>query len=209
MTRIRIALGEPTFKSLLIYYWHQFPTHEYAVVFVGLFLLQMLAEVFVLILGIRFAACRPAYVFTNMVLTMAFCISGGLAGYTLLRADVPPSLLYWIGLGIFLCAYIGREITHSVLKPQYSSYLEMALNERMVISGIFALIRYPLAALYLAEMSAFLLIAWNPISVIMLAIACLSILWKIRSEEQRLTIQFGECFTAYRRTTKRIIPFVY
>ena len=209
MTHISIVLEEPAFRNLLEYYWHQLPTQEYAVVFVGLFLLQGLAEALSLIAGIRYAVSRCHYWRVNIVLSLAFVLSGGMTGYTLLLTDTPPGIGYWVGLGVFACAYLGRDLTHSLLKAQYASYLERAVNEHLVISGIFALIRYPLAALYLLEMAAFTLIAWNQISATMLVIAFLSIRWKIQREERRLALQCDERFTAYRRTTKRIIPFIY
>ncbi len=209
MTHISIVLEEPTFKTLLVYYWHQLPTHEYAMVFVCVFLLQGIAEVLTLVLSVRFIARRHPQWLVNTLLTSAFLVSGCMAVYTLLLADAPRPVAYWAGLGLFSCAYIGRDLTHSLLKPKYSSYLEMTLNERLVISGIFALIRYPLSALYLLEMAALPLIAWNNVSVAMLAIASLGLLWKIHHNEQRLMLQFDERFAAYRQITKRLIPFVY
>lgn len=209
MTKITIILEEPTFRTLLVYYWHQLPTNEYALVFAGLFLLQIVAEVFLLVAGIRSIVRLRPHLIANIILRAAFLLSGCVTVYTLLLTDSPRIVPYWTGLGVFTCAYIGRELTISMLKPKYASYLEMALCERTVISGIFALIRHPLSALYLLEMAAFPLIAWNPISAAMLVIACLGMRWKIQHEERHLTHQFDEYFTAYRRTTRRLIPFVY
>ncbi len=209
MIHITITLEELTFKTLLVYYWHQLPTNEYALVSACLFLLQIVAEVFLLMSGRRCVVDRYPHLLANIVLIAAFLLSGCITVYTLLLADSPRLVPYWAGLGVFTCAYIGRDLTISLLKPKYSSYLEMALSERTVISGIFALIRYPLSASYLLEMAAFPLIAWNPISAAMLIIACLGIEWKIRHEERDLTRQFDEHFAAYRRTTRRLIPFIY
>jgi protein-S-isoprenylcysteine O-methyltransferase Ste14 len=209
MTHISIALDEPAFTTLLAYYWRELPTREYALVFAGLFALQGLAEIMGLAARLHGLARQSAHLLINAVLSAAFLVSGSMAGYTLLLADSPPQATYWAGMAVLIFACIGRDLTRSIVKPPYASYLEMALGEGLVISGIFALIRHPLLALYLLEMTAFALIAWNAVSAAMLVVACAGLFWKIRREEQRLTREFAERFAAYCRRTRRLIPLIY
>jgi protein-S-isoprenylcysteine O-methyltransferase Ste14 len=209
MKRIRIVLEEPTLKTLAIYYWGQFLSNEYAMLFVGLFLLRNFVEIFSPASRRRYVFTRKRRRFASNMLAVVFLISGGVTGYTLIINGFPSIVTFWTGIGLLILGIVGRRTTLSILRPEYPSYWEMILHERLIIAGMFALIRYPLSTFYLIEMVAFILIAWNCVSFGMLAAAWIIITGKIEHEERRLSRRFGERFSLYCLTSKRLIPFVY
>ena len=140
---------------------------------------------------------------------LILCTSAGIVGYLLIIAEPGPSTTFWPGIALFLFACLGRCVAFSILGHEYRSYLEMIVKERLVISGIFALIRYPLSMFYLIEILSLALIKWNYPSLAAMILAIVVTLYRIRREEHRLTELFGEHFAMYCHVTKRLIPFVY
>jgi hypothetical protein len=152
MKRIRVVLEEPTLKTLAIYYWGQFLSNEYAILFVGLFLFRNLVEIFSPASRHRYRFMRKNDRFTSAMLAVAFLVSGGITGYTLIINGFPSIVTFWTGIGLLMLGIVGRRVTLSILKPEYPSYWEMILRERLIIVGMFALIRYPLSTFYLIEL---------------------------------------------------------
>ena len=208
MKRIRIVVEDPRLKTAVAYYWMRFLSNEYAVLFTAVFLLRGFEGFAYAKNPTRFIRSKTDAVLFG-VQGLSLCSSAGIVGYRLVIAEPWPSTTFWPGIALFLFACLGRCVAFSILGHEYRSYLEMVVKERLVISGMFALIRYPLSMFYLMEMCSLVLIKWNSISLAAVILAIVVTLYRIRREEHRLSGLFGEHFAAYRHVTKRLVPFVY
>jgi protein-S-isoprenylcysteine O-methyltransferase Ste14 len=83
------------------------------------------------------------------------------------------------------------------------------LEDRMVTSGPYKLIRHPIysSALSISLGLAFLIHSWS--YWVVFGIYCFLIMVLIRSEERGLRGVYGEKYEAYRKNVKKLIPLLY
>ena len=107
-----------------------------------------------------------------------------------------------IGLGIELVAAF-------TLRRSYSSTLIIREDHQLVTHGIYRLTRHPvyLGVLMVSVGVPIWTASWIGL-LIMLGIIPL-ILRRIRSEEQMLIDEYGDSYRAYKKATRKLIPFIY
>jgi len=142
-----------------------------------------------------------------IVIIAALSLSGWLQA--ILPHDMPHALrpislgLLVVGLGVRIAAILtlGRSFTANV-----ATHSAQTLEQR----GLYSIVRHPS---YLGMEIIFLAIGLHARNWICLAVCfiptTLAVLWRIRVEEIALRALFGEQYTAYSRTTKRLLPGIY
>ena len=92
----------------------------------------------------------------------------------------------------------------------FTMHISIAESQVVVSHGPYALVRHPsyLGALILSLSAALFLHAWYAV-IAALLILPLAFLRRIHLEEKRLLDALGEDYEAYRRRTKKIIPYLF
>ncbi len=117
--------------------------------------------------------------------------------------------LRWLGLTLYVAGNALAFAAVKTLGKQYSVYVTLQDEHRLVTSGIYGLIRHPI---YLRALLVFLglpLIFRSWLFLVLLPLGGLFVAARIRAEEKLLAERFGAEFEAYRRRTWRLVPFLY
>lgn len=144
------------------------------------------------------------------------------------RLAVPISLIlsivsYFIGWGDFEfnpSVYLGYGLVILGLSIRwYSIYslgrsfqvnVTIMKDQQLVKHGIYKLVRHPSYTGLLLYYAGLGLIMHNYISLLILLIGPLfAVAMRIAKEEKFLEDHFGEDYTRYRKTSNRLIPFIY
>lgn len=142
---------------------------------------------------------------TAMVLIFFLAYADRRSLLTITGAD---SLRY-LGLGLYAGGNVISLFALRALGRQYSGYVTLQENHRLVDTGIYAVIRHPI---YLRALMVFvglplLFRSWLVFLVLPLGVWFVS--YRIRREEKLLAETFGEKFQAYRGRTWRLFPYLY
>ena len=123
------------------------------------------------------------------------------------RSVLPfPNWLRWSGVCL---GFLGLSLliwTHLVLGRQWSPYLKIQEDHRMVTNGPYRWVRHPMYSALLVWMLSVGLIAANWIFVSVLAGAGIVVCARIPREEEMLAKKFGGQYTAYRSHTGCLLP---
>ncbi len=115
----------------------------------------------------------------------------------------------YIGLALNASGGAIRLLGLWTLGKQFSAYVTLQQNHRLVQTGIYRLVRHPmyLGVLLALPGSALVFRSWL---VIPLFVICAVLLGaRIAQEEKLLAEHFGAEFEAYRHGTWRLLPYVY
>lgn len=117
--------------------------------------------------------------------------------------------LRWAGFLLYAGGSVILVAALKALGKQYSGYITIQDEHRLVQHGIYGVIRHPiyLRALMVSVGLPLVFRSWLVVALIPLIV--LFIAPRIRSEERLLAEEFGEEFEAYRRRTWRLLPYVY
>lgn len=114
------------------------------------------------------------------------------------------------GFVIILTGLIIRMMAILTLAEQFTYKVKIIENHKLIVKGIYKLIRHPS---YLGQILIFLgsgLAFSNWISLIFLVIPILiSTIYRIKIEEKVLIEHFSDEYINYTNNSKRLIPFVY
>jgi protein-S-isoprenylcysteine O-methyltransferase Ste14 len=118
--------------------------------------------------------------------------------------------LRWCGLVLLIAGLVVRIAAIVTLGRAFSANVAIRKEQTVQRAGLYRFVRHPS---YLGMEIVFLaagLHAHNWISLaILLVLPTAGVLMRIRVEEAALVKAFGEEYTEYMRTTKRLIPGVY
>lgn len=117
--------------------------------------------------------------------------------------------LRYLGLGLNT---IGMSVMLTALHnlgKQYSGYITLQEDHKLVQHGIYGFIRHPiyLRALLSGIGTPLIFRSWLVFPMFLLMVIFVGV--RIRQEEKLLTDQFGEEFEAYCKRTWQLVPFVY
>ncbi len=114
-----------------------------------------------------------------------------------------------IGLALFIIGLIIMCVAQTTLWRNYSGTVVIREDHQLITHGIYRFTRNPIylgaimvlvgLPVYVASLYGFL------ISLVLIPI----ILNRIRLEEKLLTEEFQDAYQKYKKTTKKLIPFIY
>ncbi|MEE9234812.1 MAG: isoprenylcysteine carboxylmethyltransferase family protein [Candidatus Acidoferrales bacterium] len=117
--------------------------------------------------------------------------------------------LRYLGLALYMGGSVLAFAALRALGKQYSGYVTLQEDHRLVQTGIYGIIRHPI---YLRALLVFVglpLVFRSWLLVPMLLLGSLFVALRIRQEEKLLAGHFGAEFEAYRRRTWRLLPYLY
>jgi protein-S-isoprenylcysteine O-methyltransferase Ste14 len=117
-----------------------------------------------------------------------------------------PDWLRWPGLCLGLLSLGLLVWIHRVLGRQWSPYLQIQEDHRLVTEGPYQWVRHPMYSALLGWMISVGLIAANWIFLLILAGAASVLLARIPREEAMLAKQFRDQYFAYQSKTGRFLP---
>jgi protein-S-isoprenylcysteine O-methyltransferase Ste14 len=178
----------------------------YFIIFLSLFSLRNVADFFVTPKIKLAAPHQAAGRLSLLVLCMAFLVSGIAAAYSLYY--FPPWSLwaYTGGCLLLLMGFAGRVTALRAMDNSYNQFIACPQNG-LVTTGIYAIIRHPLYLFYLLEMTGFILISINILSIAAWLCVALAARLRARQEDKLLAAAFGEEFAAYEQQTNAFWPF--
>ena len=117
---------------------------------------------------------------------------------------------YWryVGLLLFTIGVVARIAALKALGENFSAYVTLQPNHRLVQDGIYASIRHPLYLSLLLIPTGIALVFASLLAVPILILAVLFVVDRIAKEDRLLASRFGSEFDDYQRRTRRLIPFV-
>ncbi len=111
-------------------------------------------------------------------------------------------LMFLVGIGIAFTAVF-------TLKRFYSSSLVIRVDHELVRKGPYRFVRHPIYSGVLIAVFSIPVYAASALGAILMAGLIPVILNRIRMEEALLIEEFGEAYLEYRRSVKKLIPFIY
>ncbi|MFJ5123288.1 methyltransferase [Kitasatospora sp. NPDC088548] len=121
-----------------------------------------------------------------------------------------PGWARWFGVALLAAGLALRAWGMHTLGRYYTRTLRTVDAQRVVREGPYRLIRHPgyCGSLLVWTGYALGLGSW-PATLIVAALLLVAYTWRIGAEERLLLTAFGDEYAAYRRGSKRLIPFVY
>jgi protein-S-isoprenylcysteine O-methyltransferase Ste14 len=145
------------------------------------------------------------------VVIFASLFAGGWAGAVCKFADFPST--NWIrpaALGVLTLGLVVRWSAIYTLGRSFSANVAIHATQQLNRSGLFRYMRHPS---YTGMVVIFLALGLHTRNWLGLAFSVvpplLALLYRIHVEEAALTRAFGEQYTEYSRTTKRLFPGIY
>jgi protein-S-isoprenylcysteine O-methyltransferase Ste14 len=117
----------------------------------------------------------------------------------------------WRYIGV-LCCVLGAAVRLLALKslgPNFSAYVTLQPNHRLVQQGIYARIRHPLYLSLLLLPTGIALVFASKLAWPVLALAALFVIDRMRREERLLASHFAAEFENYKRRTWKLIPLLF
>lgn len=128
------------------------------------------------------------------------------------RVHVPISthaMVSWAGLAVIVAGVILRLRIIASLGRHFTVDVAIRKDHVLKTDGVYAYVRHPSYSASLLSFLGFGLSLNNWLSVALAFVPVLTaFLVRIRIEEKVLTGHFGEEYTAYKRKTRALIPFV-
>ena len=134
-------------------------------------------------------------------------IIGVVLGATVFQFNLAEGIL---ALAVMACGVCLRVWAALTLGSFYTTTLMVTEGQRVVTQGPYAWVRNPG---YLGEIiiwSAFGVLSGSGLVLVLLPVMFVAVyLYRISSEESMLARELGEDYAAYRKRTKKLIPFLY
>jgi protein-S-isoprenylcysteine O-methyltransferase Ste14 len=119
------------------------------------------------------------------------------------------SFVRWLGLALCLAGGMIRVVALHCLGPQFSAYVTIQSNHRLVEDGIYARIRHPLYLSLLLAGPGLALVFRSQLAWPIAAAAVTFVMNRIELEESLLASHFGTRFSVYRARTWALLPLIY
>lgn len=122
----------------------------------------------------------------------------------------PWNTYFYIGFILIITGLAIRISSIIILDKYFTSTITRVEDHKLVESGLYGIIRHPA---YLGQLIIFLGISmaladWLSIVGMMIPVLA-GYLYRISSEEKFLLKQFGNEYSAYKKRTKKLIPYIY
>ena len=143
--------------------------------------------------------------------TIIISISVGVLAMTYVKAPISRAIFIgYLGLFIIICGIFIRFSAIRTLGKFFTVNLAIHDNQRLIKSGLYKYIRHPS---YTGSLLSFLGLGVsfnNWISLLIIIIPVLiSFIYRINIEEQLMLELFGEEYSEYKKSSRRLIPLIY
>lgn len=118
----------------------------------------------------------------------------------------------WIRLLGILIGVLGDGLllwTHIALDRNFAMYVTSTKDHELVTSGPYATVRHPMYSAFIMIALGFFLVSSNLLMGGFVVLMIYPLFYRMNIEEEYLLNIFGEDYTSYMKTTKRLIPFIY
>ena len=137
----------------------------------------------------------------------------GVSGWDLVRRQASLALLSIqniIGLAFIIIGLAIMLVAQITLRRFYSSTLVIRADHQLITHGIYRFVRHPiyLGAIMVVGIGVPVFVSSLYGLLIMSALIPI-FLNRIRMEEELLTEEFGDAYRTYKKTTRKLIPFIY
>jgi len=120
------------------------------------------------------------------------------------------ALMFYAGLGVILAGMLLRVHCWRVLGTFFTHTVTIANDHRVVDNGAYKWLRHPSYLGALMTMAGMGMALGNFGSLLLLVVGSLAIyIYRIEVEETALETALGEAYTQFKKSRKRLIPFVY
>jgi protein-S-isoprenylcysteine O-methyltransferase Ste14 len=140
----------------------------------------------------------------------------GLSGLLWLYAARPELLLWgdmplanswrWVGLALGVLSLVGLVEVHRQLGRQWSAFLEIQENHKLITTGMYSRVRHPMYTVLITMHVAVSLMTANTAVITFCALRVILFLVRIRREEAMLMTQFGDEYRRYMQRAGRLWP---
>jgi len=150
---------------------------------------------------IAWAVARP--ILLILILAMPFCDRRDLL------TTPESSSLRWMGLALVVAGFLLITWTTVELGRQYSVYITLQQDHKLITSGPYRYIRHPryLGVMMVALGLALLFRSWIALAALPFLLALL--IFRLSDEEKLLQAEFGGQWEAYVQRSWRLVPFIY
>jgi protein-S-isoprenylcysteine O-methyltransferase Ste14 len=195
---------------MIILLWpgnHEMPTRISFWIFLVLVTARNLAELFIRPAGLRRAPRDAVGRFSLFVLTAGFFLTEVAVAAALYRDGGGVTLKIVIGSLLVLSGFCGRVAGIRRMGASYHQLIRQPAGG-LVTDGVYSVVRHPLYLFFAMEMTGFLIIRPNFVSLAALILVLAAVMYRIRREDALLAETFGASFEEYRRKTRAFIPYI-
>lgn len=166
------------------YIWEYYAFHAAVV-------LLLLVELFIFIYTIRRNSCTQA-------------------APVLLRQMMFSPFVADIGIIFILAGIVIRLCAVLTLKKAFTLHVQTSAGQHLVTSGLYHVIRHPAYSGSVLSLFGVALALRNIVAVCLVLFGCLICYgMRIRVEEKALQAQFGKEYADYKRSTYKLLPYIF
>ncbi|MFC1555005.1 methyltransferase family protein [candidate division KSB1 bacterium] len=114
-----------------------------------------------------------------------------------------------VGLVLCVIGFTVVLVALCTLKHSYSSTLVIKEDHQLITNGIYRFIRHPIYFGVIIVCFAVPVYAFSLYGFIVMSALIPLGLNRIRMEEELLTEEYGDVYRAYKKTSRKLIPFIY
>jgi protein-S-isoprenylcysteine O-methyltransferase Ste14 len=153
---------------------------------------------------------RGSLIFIYAAVTVGFYLGVPLSSGSRGRIAFAFPFLEVGGLALMAAGFAVRLRAAWALKGQFTHFVTVQAEDKLVRTGLYRSIRHPAYAGELMTLLGIGLALGNWLSVLAIfGIPLLALLYRISVEEKTLLEHYGEEYREYRERTKRLIPGIY
>jgi protein-S-isoprenylcysteine O-methyltransferase Ste14 len=126
------------------------------------------------------------------------------------RLAVLGDWLTWAGVFIMICGIVFRRYVIAVLGKFFTGKVKIQADHELVMAGPYRYIRHPsyLAMLITTLGLGIALANWISLALC-IVLPTIGIIRRINVEEKELNRHFGKQYQDYRKSTWRLVPYIY
>jgi len=114
-----------------------------------------------------------------------------------------------VGLALIVIGLTLTFVAASTLRRFYSPTLRVRRDHQLITHGLYRFVRHPLYT-GMGTATVGVLVYSSSLYGLLILLALVPLLVnRIRIEEQMMTAEFGDSYRSYKKTTHKLIPFIY
>ena len=114
-----------------------------------------------------------------------------------------------VGLALIVIGLTLAFVAAGTLRRFYSPTLRVRADHQLITHGVYRFVRHPLYTGVGMATAGVLVYAASLVGLLILLALIPLALDRIRIEEKMMTREFGDSYRAYKKATRKLIPFVY